>query len=98
MSGSHAEVGELAGIDVVAFIDVQAADRLHAGRVIGVGEKLIAIGVIAPDNGCRAVKLQRDEPLCERTVIRAAAGEHGKRQHKRKKQAYKFFLFHYVSS
>ena len=51
--GSHAEVGELAGIDVVAFIDVQAADRLHAGIVIGVGEKLIAVGVIAPDNGGR---------------------------------------------
>ena len=52
------EVGELAGIGIIAFKLIQPTHRLHANVVIGMGEQLIAILIGARNGGSFAVKGQ----------------------------------------
>ena len=51
------EVGELAGIGIIAFKLIQPTHRLHANIVIGMGEQLIAILISTRNGGSFAVNI-----------------------------------------
>ena len=67
------EVGELAGIGIIAFKLIQPTHRLHANIVIGMGEQHIAILIGAGNGGSSAVKGQSDKAIGKTAEIGSAA-------------------------